>query len=270
MRLAAIPFLVLILLLGACNQNDNTSEDTPEPILTDNPTEELQTIIVSLATIPTSEYGWPLDPADHRHRSSETVIRNVFDGLVTRDTRSGVHLELAEKLDWLDENSLEIKIRQGVLFHDGVEMTADDVVFTFNRIITENAIEYPEPHTSPRKALIAPLESIEKTDSYTVLMHFSDPWPPYLQLLVHQQIVPEHYLDEVGTQGFIEQPIGCGPFKFVSASSDMKEIELERFDNYWGGAPDFPPEGAACVDRVIFRMISDTYTRMADRYCRGI
>ena len=48
-------------------------------------------ILVAMAMAPTT-----LDPADHRSRQSETVIRNMFDGLVTRDNRSGVHLELAE------------------------------------------------------------------------------------------------------------------------------------------------------------------------------
>jgi ABC-type transport system substrate-binding protein len=54
-------------------------------------------IIIALSEAPTS-----LDPADHRSRQSETVIRNMFDGLVTRDTRNGVHLELAEEMNWLD------------------------------------------------------------------------------------------------------------------------------------------------------------------------
>ncbi|MDH3673935.1 MAG: ABC transporter substrate-binding protein, partial [Anaerolineae bacterium] len=168
------------------------------------------TIIVALAGPPES-----LDPADHRSRESETVLRNMFEGLVTRDTRSGVHLELAEELNWLDDTTLEAKLRQGVKFHNGQEMTADDVVFTFNRIIQENAIEYPEAHTSPRKGLIAPLDSVEKVDDYTVKFNFSGVWPPAMQLLVHQQIVPKSYIEEVGTQGFVEKPIGTGPFSFV-------------------------------------------------------
>jgi len=214
-------------------------------------------IIVALTDAPTS-----LDPADHRSRLSETVIRNMFDGLVTRDTRSGVHMELAESIEWLDEEILEVKLRQGVLFHDGVEMTADDVVFTFERIIGENMIEYPEPHTSPRKGLIAPLESIEKKDDYTVVMNFSGAWPPAMQMLVHQQIVPKHYLEEVGTEGFIEQPIGTGPFKFVSAEG-LEEIVMERFDDYYGGAPDLEPVGLACVKEVVFRVIPEASTRVA-------
>ncbi len=216
-----------------------------------------QTLIVGLSQAPTS-----LDPADHRWRASETVIRNMFDGLVTRDTRSGVHLELAEEVTWLDEKTLEVKLRQGVKFHDGVEMTADDVVFTFDRIIQENAIEFPEPHTSPRQGLISPLESIEKVDDYTVVMNFSGAWPPAMQMLVHQQIVPKHYIEEVGTEGFIAQPIGTGPFKFVEGQLD-DQIVMERFDDYWGGAPDLEPVGSACVETVIFRVIPEASTRVA-------
>lgn len=215
-------------------------------------------IVVGLAEAPPS-----IDPADHRSRAAETVIRNFADGLVTRDTRSGVHLEVAEEMNWLDDVTLEVKLRQGVLFHDGEEMTADDVVFTFNRIIQENFIEYPEPHTSPRKGLIAPLEAVEWVDDYTVHMHFSGPWPPAMQLLVHQQIVPQHYLEEVGTEGFINAPIATGPFRFISASAGLEEIVLERFDDYYGGAPELAPVGAACVERVVFQVIPEASTRIA-------
>jgi peptide/nickel transport system substrate-binding protein len=228
-----------------------------EKVVTPTPVPGRQTLIVALSQAPTS-----LDPADHRSRQSETVIRNMFDGLVTRDTRSGVHLELAEEMNWLDEKTLEAKLQQGVKFHDGAEMTADDVVFTFNRIIQENMIEYPEPHTSPRKGLIAPLESIEKVDDYTVRFNFSGVWPPAMQLMVHQQIVPKAYLEEVGTEGFIANPIGTGPFKFVEGQLD-DQIVMERFDDYWGGAPDLKPVGPACVEQAIFRVIPEASTRVA-------
>ncbi|PWB69642.1 MAG: peptide ABC transporter substrate-binding protein [Anaerolineales bacterium] len=216
------------------------------------------TIVVAMGAAPVS-----LDPADHRSRESETVIRNMFDGLVTRDTSSGVHMQLAESMDWADEQTLNVKLREGVKFHDGTEMTADDVVFTFERIINENAIEYPEPHTSPRKGLIAPLESIEKTGDYSVTMHFRGPWPPAMQLLVHQQIVPKAYIEKVGTEGFIAKPIGTGPFKFVSAQPGLEEVVLERFADYYGGSPDLTPVGPACVNQVVFRVIPEASTRVS-------
>jgi peptide/nickel transport system substrate-binding protein len=257
-KTCAAILLLLVPLLGACAQARPPSENT----LTEEetPAHELasQTIVVALSQAPVS-----LDPADHRDRTTESVIRNLFDGLVTRDTRNGVHLELAEELHWLDDQTLEVKLREGVLFHDGVEMTADDVIFTFNRIIQEQAIEYPEPHSSPRRSLIGPLESVDKVDRYTVVMHFNAPWPPAMQLLVHQQIVPKHYIQEVGTKAFLEHPIGTGPFKFVSASPRLDEIVLERFEDYYGGAPDLPPVGPACANRVMFRAIPDSLTRAA-------
>ena len=239
--------LVLVVILTACG---------PSTIADAQPNGG--TIVIALANAPVS-----LDPADHRSRESETVIRNMFDGLVTRDHVNGVHLELAESLTWTDDQTLEVKLRQGVKFHDGSEMTADDVVFTFERIILDNQIEYPEPHTSPRKGLIAPLETIEKVDNYTVLMKFNGPWPPALQLLVHQQIVPKAYIERVGTEGFIAAPIGTGPFKFISSQPGFEEIVLERFDDYYGGAPSLEPVGASCAQQVVFRAIPEASTRIA-------
>ena len=233
-------------------------EKVVEKLITPTPELGRQTLIIGMANAPTA-----LDPADHRSRESETVIRNMFDGLVTRDTRSGVHMEIAEEMNWVDDQTLEIKLQEGLLFHDGTEMTADDVIFTFERIIMENMIEYPDSHTSPRKGLIAPLESVEKIDDYSIRMNFSGPWPPAMQMIVHQQIVPKAYLEEVGTQGFVENPIGLGPFKFVSAQPGLTEVVVERFDEYYGGASDLEPVGPACVSTVVFRVIPEASTRVA-------
>jgi peptide/nickel transport system substrate-binding protein len=248
----------VVLILGCTAACAPAPTQTPLPTVSPSPQAEPASLTVALAYAPTS-----LDPADHRTRSSETVIRNIFDGLVTRDHLNKTHLELAQGLTWVDENTLEIVLRRDVYFHDGVRMTADDVVFSFERIVEENAIEYPEPHTSPRKSLIAPLESVEKIDDFMLHMHFTGPWPPAEQLLVHQQIVPKHVFEAIGTEGFVRHPIGTGPFKFVSATDDYEEVVLERFDQYYGGAPGLPPVGTACIDRVVFKVIPDVRTRAA-------
>jgi peptide/nickel transport system substrate-binding protein len=247
-------WIVLALVFSGCVPG--VSQIQTQDVTAEEPT--AGPLRVALSQTPSS-----LDPADYRGRVSETVIRNMFDGLVTRDTRSGIHLELAENMVWVDSLTLLINLRRGVLFHDGVEMTAEDVVFTFNRIIAENGIEYPEPHTSPRRGLIAPLESVQMIDAYTVRMHFTTAWPPAMQMLTHQQIVPKHYFLQVGSQGFNQYPIGTGPFKFVSASDDLMEITIERFSEYYGGAPALPPVGEACVEQVIFSVIPDNQTRVA-------
>jgi peptide/nickel transport system substrate-binding protein len=257
--------MALLIVLSACGQTPPAApaveQEAPaqeQPAAPAPVQSGPATIVVALSDSPVT-----LDPADHRSRPTETVIRNMFDGLLTRDTRSGVHYELITAAEFKDDQTLEIKLKQGVKFHDGTTMTADDVVYTFTRVIDENMIEYPEVHSSPRKGLIAPLERIEKIDDHTVVMHFSDPWPAAMQMIVHQQIVPKAYLESAGTRGLIEKPIGTGPFKFVSASAGLEEVVMERFADYYGGADALAPVGAACVDRVIFRVIPEASTRVA-------
>ena len=216
------------------------------------------TLVVALARAPSA-----IDPADHSSREAETVIRNMYDGLVTRDNTSGVHMEIAESVKWLDTKTLEIKLRKGVKFHDGSELKADDVVYTFDRVFKTNAIEFPQPHTALRKSFLGPLNTTEKKDDYTVVMNFTAPWPAAMQLLVHTQMVSQAYVQKVGTKGLIEKPLGTGPFKFVSSKTGLEEVVLERFADYYGGAPDLTPVGKACVSRAVFRVIPENSTRVA-------
>jgi len=216
------------------------------------------TLVVALATASLESF----DPADYRDRPTETVLRNMFDGLVTRTTSNKVVPQIADSWEWIDNKTLEFKLKQGITFHNGEALTAEDVKFTFERTITENAIEYPEAHTAARKGLISPLESVEVVDDYTVRLHFSNPWPVALQMLCHHSIVPKDYMEQVGTEGFVAHPIGAGPFKFVEGSLDT-QVVMEHFNDYYGGSNDLPPIGLPYLKRVIFRMLPEVSTRVA-------
>ena len=200
-----------------------------------------------------------LDPANHRNRTSETVIRNMFDGLVTRGPDMKIVPEIAESWEWLNDKTCEFKIRKGITFHNGEALTAEDVEFTFNRIIKEGGMD---GESSPRKGLLGPLESIEAVDDYTVLFKLSEPWTVLLKMLPHQQIVPKDYLEEVGTEEFRKHPIGAGPFKFVEGKLNER-IVMERFEEYYGGSPDLPPVGIAPMKTVIFEVLPESSTRIA-------
>jgi peptide/nickel transport system substrate-binding protein len=200
-----------------------------------------------------------LDPAMHRERDTETVIRNMFDGLVTRTWDGKVVPEIAESWTNPADNVYEFKIRKGIKFHDGEKLDADDVVFTFERILQEGAIG---GQSSPRKGLLGPLEKVEKVDACTVRFTLKNPFPVFLQALVHFQIVPKDYIKKVGDKKFAEKPVGCGPFKFKEGRLDDR-IVMERFDGYYGGSPELPPVGPARVKQVIFRMMPDPATRIA-------
>jgi len=199
-----------------------------------------------------------LDPAMHRERDTETVIRNMFDGLVTRTWDGKVVPEIAESWTTPADNVYVFKIRKGIKFHNGEELDADDVVFTFERILKEGAIA---GRSSPRASLLGPVEKVEKIDKYTVRFTLSSPFPVFLQALVQTQVVPKDYIQRVGDEEFARNPVGCGPFKYVGGRLD-DQIVMERFDDYYGGSPDLPPVGPAKVKRVIFRMMPDPTVRI--------
>lgn len=200
-----------------------------------------------------------LDPGMHRDRETETVLRNIFDGLVTRTTKNEIVPEIAESWEQLSPTEYVFKIRQGITFHSGEKLDADDVVFTFDRLTREGAVD---GETSPRKGLLGPLERVEKVDEYTVNFILSEPWPILLTMLPHQQIVPKDYIEEKGNQYFAEHPVGAGPFKFVSGNLS-EEIVLERFEEYYGGSPDLPPVGSAPAKQVVIKIIPEASSRIA-------
>lgn len=200
-----------------------------------------------------------LDPAMHRLRYAETVIRNLFDGLVTRTTRDKVVPELAERWTQISPTVWEFSLRKGVVFHNRDPLTAEDVVFTFDRVLREGAIG---GKSSPRKGLLGPLAKVEAAGPNTVRFTLEKPFPPFLQAVVHFQIVPKAYIAKVGDAAFAERPIGTGPFKFVQAKLDS-QVVLERFDGYYGGSPELPPVGPARLKSAVFRMMPEPSTRIA-------
>src|SRR3546814_10317181 len=98
--------------------------------------------------------------------------------------------------------SSDLKLRQGVTFHDGSPMTAEDVKFTFDRLIQEGAME---GQTSPRKSLLGPLEEIKVVDERTVQMILSEPWPILPAMLPFQEIVSKAHVEQVGAGGRSEE-----------------------------------------------------------------
>lgn len=248
--LCSVLVLVLLGFLVACgggSDGDSEQEDVNDP----NAERRGGTLIVGMASVSIVT----LDPAAYSDRATETVVRNMFDGLVTRTTANQVVPELAKSYEWVDDTTVEFVLQQGVKFHNGEDLTADDVVFTFERILNQDI-------GAQRRGFVQEVTSVEKVDDYTVRFHLNAPWPVFEQMLVHNQIVPQDYLTEVGDEAFAQNPVGCGPFKFVEGKLD-DQIVLERFDDYYGGAVQLPPVGSAFLDRVIFRMIPETSTRVA-------
>lgn len=200
-----------------------------------------------------------LDPGNYRDRDTETVIRNMFDALVTRTWDGKVIPEIAESWETPDPTTYVFKLRPGITFHNGEALDADDVVFTFDRVLKENGIGGA---TSPRLGLLGPLASVTKEDQYTVKFTLNNPFPVFPQALCHFQIVPKDYIEEVGDEEFAKKPVGAGPFMFKEGRLD-DQIVMTRFDGYYGGAPELEPVGPASIKVAVFRMMPDPATRVS-------
>lgn len=198
-----------------------------------------------------------LDPAMHRSRTVEAVVRNICDGLVGRDAEMRYVPQLAHSWQMDGETRWVFKLRQGVTFHDGSPFTADDVKFTVDRII--GAIPGLPP--SPRKDLLGPVSGAEALDSHTVAIITDGPYPILHKKLVFQEICPRAYFEKVGPDVFARQPIGTGPFRLVEWVPGER-IVVERFDQYYGGSPEVPPVGTAKLAGVIFRPLEEAATRL--------
>jgi len=194
-----------------------------------------------------------MDPAMYRDRETEAVLRNIFDALTFPTLDGEVQPHLATEWRVVDDVTYEFDLRDDVTFHNGDPLTADDVVFTFERILTEGAIDGA---TSPRAGLLGPIDRVEKVDDHTVRFVYQTTFPQelVLQALTHFQIVPRNHLTEVGVDAFMAHPIGSGPFKFARGSLDSQTV-LERNDDYWMGAP--------ALQTVVFRMMPEPSTRIA-------
>lgn len=200
-----------------------------------------------------------LDPANHRSRETESVLRTMYNGLVAHDPTMKLVPEVIEGWSWIDPRTMDVKVRQGVMFHSGDPMTADDVVYTFTRILTDGAIG---GQTSPRKSLLGPTKSVLRVDDATVRFLLSDPWPVLPAMLTFQEVVSKSFVEKIGAAGMATQENGTGPFKLVQWRRG-DSLVLERFSAYFGGAPAIVPAGKPCIDRVIIKIIPENASRVA-------
>ena len=107
-----------------------------------------------------------------------------------------------------------------------------------------------------------PVADAVALDRLTVKLITAMPYPALIAFLPHHLIVPKHDVEAVGDEFFAENLIGTGPFKFVRRDKGV-QIVMERYDNYYGGSPAIPPMGPAKLDRLIFRVLPETSTRVA-------
>jgi peptide/nickel transport system substrate-binding protein len=188
------------------------------------------------------------DPSQSNNTTTHNVTINVFDTLVrlSDDGRDFVG-ELAESWKLVDPTTWQFKLRRGVKFHNGEELNAAAVKFTFDSTMD------PERKTRQRPTYVA-FKEARVDDAYTVSIITHKPYAIGLTQLQYLMIVPPGYIKQVGWDEFGQKPVGTGAFKFKEWERDVRVV-LEANDAYWKGKPK--------VRTVAFRAIPEDASRIA-------
>ena len=200
-------------------------------------------LVVSLSSDPTS-----LFMPRTSDRTASNAAWSLFDSLVWIDDDGNLAPALAT--DWtISEDGTEyvFELREGVTFHNGETFDAESVVATW-----ETGSDESNDYASAYSAA----DSVEAIDAYTVRITTPEPNAIFLTTIANNwAMVPPDYIREVGLDAFAQDPVGTGPFRFVSRTPGDR-IVMEANPDYWA-------DGLPRVDRLVYRVIPDGSTRLA-------
>jgi peptide/nickel transport system substrate-binding protein len=196
-----------------------------------------------------------MDPQASNFVSNWMVQLNIFDKLVYEDAEGEVHPRLATEWKFLDDLTLEMKLRKDVAFHDGGKFTAEDVLFTIKRG-KANSIS-----ASTFAAFDADNSVI--VDPYTIRLKFKTPYAAVFNTLTtgRGSIVSKAAVEKMGADAFARNPVGTGPYKLARWKSGT-EIALVRNEAYWGDK--------AITKNVVYSIIPEAANRVIELETGGV
>ncbi len=197
-----------------------------------------------------------LNPVIANDSASGTVNDQVFNGLVKYDKNIKLVGDLAER--WAVTNhgkTITFYLRKGVLWHDGVEFTAEDCLFTYRKFIDPNV-------ATPYSSSYMDVEKAEALSKYVFRVTYKEPFSPALESWA-AGMIPKHLLEnkDINTDSFNRNPIGTGPYKFKEWIAGQK-IVLDANDRYFEGRPN--------IDQFIYRIIPDSSTMFQELLSGGV
>lgn len=170
-----------------------------------------------------------LDPGQMTLIPEAYMVWGLFNCLLKFDENMNIVPDLAESYEAVSPTVLRFKLHEGVKFHDGVEMTSDDVRFTLERL-------KDEAFASPHRSKFSSITEIRTPDAYTVEIETAEPFAPMLSYLTNtrtgSQIVPKHILENGSAEEFAANPVGTGPFKLVHHEPGAS-LELAAHGEYF-------------------------------------
>jgi peptide/nickel transport system substrate-binding protein len=185
-----------------------------------------------------------LDPRLTKNTSGRRIQELAFNGLIAVGPDYAPVADLAEKWDNPDDKTWVFHLRQGVKFHDGSDLTAADVKFTYESVLDQ-------AFNSPVRAFYLSVDKVDATDKNTVTFTLKTPFAPFLSYM-DLAILPQAAVQKLGAD-FGTKPVGTGPFK-VDRWATGDTIELSANDSFFGGRPN--------LDRVRVKVVPDNSGRV--------
>ncbi len=200
------------------------------------------------------------DPYFNSVRIGVILSHQVWDTLIHRDPDTGEYKgQLATAWKWIDDKTLELDLRQGVKFHNGAELDADDVVYTLNFVSKRE-------NNASTQSNVDWIDRVEKLGKHKVRILTRAPFPAAIEYLAGPIVIHPHaYYAKVGPKGMNEKPIGSGPYRVVEHALG-KHIRLARNHDYFKDSPKPQPK----IETIELRFIPDRQTQVAEMLSGGL
>jgi peptide/nickel transport system substrate-binding protein len=186
--------------------------------------------------------------------AEDVVLKPLWENLLHRDPKGNLVPMLAERWEVLDGGrTWKFHLRKGVRFHSGVELTAEDVRYTFASMAKEGSANSLAPE-------FRQIKSMEIEGSHTIAVRFDKPFVTFGNRVTHglfasvAYIQSKKHIESAGEQGAERQPVGTGPYRFVEHVRGDR-IVYEAVENHWRATPH--------IKRLVFVKVPEPATRMA-------
>ena len=189
-----------------------------------------------------------LDPQDHAETNTEIIVGQLYEGLLDRDKQGGIIAGLANEWERTEDGDVRFTLRDGLTFHNGDEVTPQDVRYSIRRIVFDDV-----GIASPQKNDLGPVTEVATGDGQ-VTVSFDGYNPIAFQLFAtNGPIVQQSWIEENGSDYINRNANGTGPFRLTEYDSG-NEVRYEPNAEYWDGAP--------AVDELSMSASSESSTRV--------